>query len=103
MIYKVEISPTALNEIDEAYLWIFERSPAGAARWFRRLKKAIDTLETNPRRCSLAPESDAFPLEVRQLLLGKPPNVYRVLFTIEESTIRIQHVRHAAQDYLTPP
>jgi plasmid stabilization system protein ParE len=45
-----------------------------------------------------------FSNEIRQLLYGKGRNSYRILFTIVEgediSTVRILHIRHAAQQTL---
>jgi len=102
MAYQVEISPLALAEIDEAYLWLYEQSPAAAARWFRGLRKAIDSLETNPERCSLAPESDAFAGELRQLLYGRRRGVYRILFTVAGDTVRVHRVRHGSRRFLKP-
>jgi plasmid stabilization system protein ParE len=72
MPVRVSITRRALREIDAALDWLAERSPAAAARWHRRLLDAIDSLESNPERCSLAPESDWFAGgEIRQLLSGK--------------------------------
>jgi hypothetical protein len=31
---------------------------------------------------------------VRQLLYGRNPHVYRILFTIEAETVKILHIRH---------
>ena len=45
---------------------------------------AIQSLQTFPQRCAYATENERFPFEVRQLLFGRKPNVYRVLFTIED-------------------
>jgi plasmid stabilization system protein ParE len=43
----------ALAEIEEAYHWLGEQSPGAAARWYRGLRKAIDSLQTNPERFRL--------------------------------------------------
>jgi plasmid stabilization system protein ParE len=50
MAYQVEISPLALADVDEAYLWLYQQSAIAAARWFRGLRKAIDSLELKPTR-----------------------------------------------------
>jgi len=42
----------------------------------------------------LAPENEVFDFEVRKLLYGKRPHVYRILFTIENETVTILHIRH---------
>jgi hypothetical protein len=50
-----------------------------------------------PRACSLAPESDYFGREIRQLLYGKRQHKYRILFEIREQTVVVLRVRHGAQ------
>lgn len=62
---------------------------------------AIATLQEKPRRFALAVEHDIFAEEVRQLLYGKSKNIYRVLFTIRDTTVYILYVRHSAQAPLT--
>ena len=62
---------------------------------------AIATLQEKPQRCALAVEHEIFPEEVRQLLYGKPKNVYRVLFTIRGTTVNVLYVRHTGQAPLT--
>ena len=61
----------------------------------------IVTLQKQPQRCVLAIEHEIFPEEVRQLLYGKSKNVYRVLFTIRDTTVYLLYVRHTAQAPLT--
>src|SRR6266849_4077196 len=102
MAFQVEISPLALVDIDEAYLWLYEQSPLAAARWFRGLRKAIDSLETNPARCSLAPESDVFAQELRQLFYGRRRGIYRILFTVAGNTVRVHRIRHGSSRFLKP-
>jgi hypothetical protein len=45
-----------------------------------------------PRRCPIAPEGAAFPIEIRQFLYGS----YRVLFTVDDSGVHVLHIRHTA-------
>ena len=82
MAYRIEIQPTAATEIDEAFSWIAAHEPLHAQRWFKRLRQKIDTLALRPDRGPLARESDAFPVEIRELLFGRRRGVYRILFTI---------------------
>jgi plasmid stabilization system protein ParE len=64
-------------------------------RWFLAMEDAIASLSAFPKRCLLAPENTQFPFEVRQLLYGNKPHVYRILFTIADDTVNILHIRHA--------
>jgi plasmid stabilization system protein ParE len=98
MRYRVLIQPPAAEDLDEAYRWIASDSPDHARRWLNGVLRAIRGLASFPRRCPLAPENDAFAEEIRQLIYGD----YRVLFTIEDSQVRVLHIRHGARRYLTP-
>ena len=60
MKYHVLIQPSAKAGLREAYRWYYNKSPAAARRWLDKLLKTIDTLRTQPERCALAPENDAF-------------------------------------------
>jgi plasmid stabilization system protein ParE len=102
MKYRVEITSEAEAEIREAYLWIHRDSPANATRWRQGLLQAVRSLSQHPTRCPLAPESEHFKQEIRQLLYGRRGGVYRVLFVIEGQAVYILHVRHAAREYLQP-
>ncbi|MBA2731640.1 MAG: type II toxin-antitoxin system RelE/ParE family toxin [Acidobacteria bacterium] len=94
--HRVEPTDKALVDAGEAYFWINEQSEGIALRWYEGLLKAFRSLEKNPLRCPLAPESAFFEEEIRQLIYGK----YRILFTVEGETVFVLRVRHGAQDYL---
>ncbi|MEI2577809.1 type II toxin-antitoxin system RelE/ParE family toxin [Scytonema sp. PRP1] len=101
MAFQVEITPIAEAQIEQAYRWYRERNPEFADRWFRGLMNAIATLQEKPLRCTLAVEHEIFAEEVRQLLYGKSKNIYRVLFTIRDTTVYVLYVRHSAQAPMT--
>lgn len=100
MTYAVLITPTALAEVQEAYEWLAEQSPPAAERWRAALLDAVQSLETLPTRCSLAPESEWLGREIRQLLHGKRRGVYRILFEIRRKTVYVLRVRHGARELL---
>jgi plasmid stabilization system protein ParE len=105
MKYQIEISSVAEADADKAFLWLSGVTDAkNASYWYQGLLKAIESLSEMPKRCALAPENDYFSQEIRQLLYGRDRNCYRILFTILENsefpTVRILHIRHAAQDTL---
>ena len=94
MRYRVVIEPPASQDIDEAFEWLRMRVPAHAVRWFNGLEAAILRLASQPERCPVAPESDEFGRNIRQLLYGRRSGRYRVLFEIRGNTVHILHVRH---------
>jgi plasmid stabilization system protein ParE len=67
------------------------------------MEDAIASLATFPKRCPLAPETVRFPFEVRQLLYGRKPHVYRILFTIEGDTVIVLHIRHGRRKPVVGP
>ncbi len=100
MEYQVELSDEADAELDAAFLFLLQRAPKAAMRWYLGAQAAIDSLSAFPRRCPLAPEDASYPdNEVRQLLYGKGRNTYRILFTIfeEDREIRIMQFRHGSR------
>jgi len=105
MKYRIEISSVAESEADSAFLHLSQiTSSSQASQWYAGLLQTIDSLSQMPKRCPLARENEYFSQEIRQLLYGRGRNSYRILFTIlegkEVSTVRILHIRHAAQQIL---
>lgn len=101
MKYRVIMQPLAKRELAVQYEFISRQSPRDADRWFNRFLLAIEGLSTFPERCSMARESTIAGCEVRQLLFGKGQGVRRALFVIQESTVRVLCIRHAARGEAT--
>ena len=88
MTFRVEITAAAEKDADLILEWLLsQRAGETGLRWYEALREAIGSLAEFPERCSLAPESASFPFEVRHLLYGRAPHVYRILFTIEDNTV----------------
>jgi plasmid stabilization system protein ParE len=107
MAYRVETTARAERDADRLLGWLrAQRAGETGLRWFLGLEKAIDSLAEMPERCALAPENERVPFEVRHLLYGRRPNVYRILFTIEGGTVYILHICHGRRrpfTRLAPP
>lgn len=94
MAFEVVYSLQAEQDLDTILDWLLEQGAGDAGlRWFRKLQDTVSTLKELPHRCPLARESAGMPFEMRQLLYGRKPHVYRVLFTTEGNTVYIVHVR----------
>jgi len=98
---KVVITPFAADNIREAHEWLMAENPIYAAKWRDGIRDKILGLETLPDSHAVAPESEAFDREIRQLLFGRGTS-WRVFFTIEGSTVRVLHVRHGSRDNWHP-
>lgn len=95
MSFRVEVTAEAERDADAILEWLFSQHAGEAGlRWFGALEDAIQSLAEFPERCALAPENQVFLFEVRQLLYGHKPHVYRILFTIEGSTVHVLQIRH---------
>ena len=102
MTHAVLITNRAERQMEEAFLWVYERNPLAAARWYSRLQRAIESLAEHPERHPLAPEGELLGVELRQMLFGKRRGIYRVLFTIAGEIVTIHHIRHGARRFLSP-
>jgi plasmid stabilization system protein ParE len=100
--FRVEITQTALDELDAAFRWLEEQAPMAAARWRESMLKAAASLADKPKRCPLAPESSFYPGELRHMIVGNRRSAYRLLFEIRGKSVVILRVRHSAQDLLDP-
>lgn len=102
MARLVFINPGAYDDIREIARYISRRvSLLSASRWHTRIALAIERLTTEADRWPEALEAAALGINLREMLHGRRPHVYRVLFTISGNTVTVQRVRHAAQDQLT--
>jgi plasmid stabilization system protein ParE len=101
MTFRVETTTAAEQDANAILDWLLSQHAGDTGiRWFLALQDAIASLAEFPERCPLAPESAAFPLEVRHLLYGHTPHVYRILFTIENNTVYVVHIRHGRRQPL---
>lgn len=96
MAFRVDITPSAERDLETILQWLQEqRAGETGWRWFLALEEAFHSLSEQAKRCGIAPETVLFPFEVRQLLYGKRPHVYRILFAIEGDVVNVLHVRHS--------
>lgn len=102
MTYRVVVTENAKANLRSYYSHAASRAPLTAERWLDRFETALATLASNPQRCTLAPENDVVAVEIRQLFFGKPPSIYRALFTIAGDEVRILHIRRGAMDTARP-
>lgn len=101
MNFRLRFHRQASLDLTDCYRWAARHAPFTALRWFRRFRDEIDTLEMNPELCSLAPENRRSSKVIRQLLYGRKPNVYRVVFFVESDLVHILRVRRAQRRPLT--
>lgn len=94
--YRVIIEEPAQADVEDSYAWgLRVWGKRQAQPWARALRDAtLKQLATVPTSFPLAPESEEFREEIRQMVVGP----YRVLFTIQGKTVHVLHVRGAYID-----
>jgi plasmid stabilization system protein ParE len=94
MAYLVSIAVRAQRDLISLYEDINANESAAALRWYLGLKLAILSLEEHPNRCPVTPESK----QIRHLLYGHKPHVYRVIYRVSEKKKRVDilHIRYGA-------
>ena len=98
MTYRVVFTARARADAVRQFRYLADRSPAAAARWYTGLEKAIAKLSSMPDRNPIAQdETEQLGITLRQMLYGRRPGVFRILFSVEGDTVTLHYVRHSAQ------
>jgi plasmid stabilization system protein ParE len=95
MPYLVRLAGRALRDMEAIYEFIEADTSEKAFTWFNELAETIYSLERFPERGTRVPESK----NLRQLLFGKMPNIYRIIFAIDKHNhvVNVLHIRHGAR------
>ncbi len=94
MAYLVRLTDRALRDLEYIYEQIHAEAVKTAYTWFNGLTDAAYSLEAYPDRGSHTPENR----KLRQLLYGKKPHVYRIIYQVDHrnKAINVLHIRHGA-------
>lgn len=100
MAYRVDLTERAVRDLRRIYQTINADVSAPAHAWFDGLERVILSLDEHPARGAVIPEGSSF----RQLLYGRMPNVYRVIYEIDVQShvVTVLHIRHGRRDAFTP-
>lgn len=101
MNYSIRVHRLARVDLSEAYAWARRHAPNTADRWFDRFREAIRSLEIAPDRCAFAIENRRVKIEIRELHFGRRPNVFRIIFHIDGTTVRVLRIRRGQRQFLT--
>jgi mRNA-degrading endonuclease RelE of RelBE toxin-antitoxin system len=104
MAYSVEFAARAARDLEILYIEKNAAESPAAARRYNGLERAVCALETQPNRCPVAPEARKVKRKLRHLLYGTRPNVYRVIYEVDERRERVWvlTIRHGARKQLRP-
>jgi len=98
MAFRIELSPRALQDLDDAYSFIAKDSPSAEKRWLNGIINAIYSLEVMPERCPVFDVPGPIQTLARSLLFGRQQSIYRILFSITGDTVQVHLVRHGARE-----
>jgi toxin ParE1/3/4 len=84
MAYHIEFVNRAARDLGALYVEKNVAESRVASRWYNGTEEAVYALATSPRRCPVAPEARKLRSELRHLLYGKKPYVYRVIYEVDE-------------------
>jgi plasmid stabilization system protein ParE len=93
--YLVNIAARAERDLALLFREIDAGNSSAALKWYKGLKEAILSLENLPYRCPVIPEKS----QLRHLLYGRKPHVYRVIYRLleKEKRVEVLHIRHGAR------
>ena len=98
MPYQVVIVGKAAADLQHMHDWLHERSPTGAARWYKAFEAAIDALAADAGTYPKALEGPKLGEDIRECLFGtRSGKRYRVLFAIEQSRVFVLRIRGPGQ------
>ncbi len=100
-MFEVRLQAAAVEDLAAAYRYAAQHAPDAAARWLGRFQAALMTLEHDPGRCPLAPESRKSHRELREFLFGKRPFVFRADYTIDGDCVSVLRICRAQRRLLT--
>ncbi len=95
MAYLVNLTARAERDLAHLYREINAEHSHAALKWYRGFKEAILSLEEQPDRCPVTPESD----KSRHLLYGNKPHIYRAIYRVleKQKQVEVLHIRHSAR------
>ena len=92
---QVELSKRAQANLRAISKFVQAESSAAARKWFLGLRAEIESLRQFPNRGELLQSRPVY----RQILYGKKPHVYSIVYTVrpKAKVIVITEVRHGAR------
>jgi toxin ParE1/3/4 len=95
MAYLINVTARAERDLALLFADINAEHSDAALKWYRGLKAAILSLEEAPLRCPVTREN----ANLRHLLYGRKPHVYRVIYRVLEKRkqVDVLHIRHGAR------
>jgi plasmid stabilization system protein ParE len=76
-------------------------SVSSAEKWGNQSDRAMRSLAEDAEIWPEADEAASLDRDLRFRTIGRRRHVYRILFTLDDKTVTVHRIMHAAQDWLT--
>ncbi len=95
MAFSVEITDPARDDIDDAVMFIAQKSQSAARKWKTELQALILSLQEMPGRFAVIPEATELEMPYR----SAPHHSHRVIFRVDEpkNTVYVVRVYHGSR------
>lgn len=93
--YKVELLPTAWDDLQEIFDYIFIESPKAAENTLQRIMDSLRQLEQFPNSGSYAPDKELKKYGFRIVVASPYISFYRFI----NNTVYIYHIVHGMRNY----
>ncbi|MBZ5727384.1 MAG: type II toxin-antitoxin system RelE/ParE family toxin [Acidobacteriia bacterium] len=97
MAFRVRFLPRARQDLETIYRRVIQEAPLRGAEWFEGLERSVYSLRYHPERCPIIPELSTATDDVRRLLHGNYPHIYKVYYHLVGQIVEILHIRHGAR------
>lgn len=87
--FEIVWTSVALTDLTQIVEFLGEDNPHQAVLWFKRIRRAVNTLRSSPQRCRVVPELQKQGVSTFRELVVVP---YRVSFRIERNQVQIMGV-----------
>ena len=101
MEYEIVVHRSARADVLQVCQRAARNAPVAAEKRLARFERKILTLQSNPQRCSFAAEDSKVAVPLFEILFGRAPNVFRVIFTIDGQKVRVLRFLRAQRRPLT--
>ncbi len=83
MFFNIELPDRVATQIKKHALFIAQDKPSVALGWYEEIYDKINSLNSFPLRCPLAPENKHLSFGIRHLIIGTS----RILFYVDGETV----------------
>lgn len=92
----VQITPKALNDMEEIYNYISEHllAPKSAMELYNRIADAIEKLDVFPERMKIMQSEPEHSMELRHMIVDK----YSVFYVIKDEYVIVTRILYGASD-----